>query len=251
MSEERLFRSMRSRPWAVVCLAGLLVGGCGGGSALSSAGSQARAPVEGDWGLQDTRAAIALLNAGRPAEAREKLIRALQARPGDTIARSLLRQIDTDPKELLGTGHHGYVVRQGDTMSGLAQRFLGDPLMSYALARYNGLSSPLAIAPGQSLRIPGKAKAPVVTRKSEVEPAKSGASPTASAARPDKPAKPAAHPATAARLRGQGLAAMNSGAINRAVALLRQALAHDPDNGLIRNDLTRALRVQATLGGRP
>jgi len=49
----------------------------------------------------------------------------------------------------------------------------------------------------------------------------------------------------------QGLAALNAGAINRAVALLRRALALDPGNAVIRNDLNRALRIQNTVRSRP
>jgi Flp pilus assembly protein TadD len=43
---------------------------------------------------------------------------------------------------------------------------------------------------------------------------------------------------------------MNAGQIDRAVALLRQALAQDPGNAVIRNDLNRAVRVQNTLRSR-
>lgn len=248
MTRDRHSRTIRAPASAALCLVGLLASGCSGGSGLSGAGNAGHAPVGGEWALEDTKAAIALLNAGRPDAAREKLLRALKARPGDMIAQSLLKQIDTDPRVLLGARNHGYVVKEGDTMSGLAQRFLGDPLMSYALARYNGLTSPLSIAPGKSLRIPGQAKAPAAARKNSGEPAKS-AGPAASPAA--KPVRTATSPAEAARLRGQGLAAMNSGAINRAVTLLRQALARDPENGVIRNDLARALRIQGTLNGRP
>lgn len=246
------YRMMRGRASAALCLVGLVAGGCSGGTGLSGGkGAGHAAAPGGEWELEDTKAAIALLNAGQPAEAREKLLRALKGRPGDMIARSLMKQIDTDPRELLGTRNYVYVVRDGDTMSGLAQRFLGDPLMSYALARYNGLTSPLSIAPGTTLRIPGKAKAPAVARKSAAEPAKVAGTPATPSSGKSKPVRTATSPAEAARLRGQGLAAMNSGAIGRAIALLRKALVRDPENNAIRNDLARALRIQSTLNGRP
>jgi Flp pilus assembly protein TadD len=44
---------------------------------------------------------------------------------------------------------------------------------------------------------------------------------------------------------------MNGGQINRAVALLRQAQSLDPNSGVIRNDLARALRIQSTVRARP
>lgn len=230
------------------------VAGCGAKKpGPVSAGSTARQPVQdAAWGMERIKEAISLLNEGKSAEARVQLLHALNARPGDMIARSLLKQIDTDPKVLLGTEHHSYVLKEGDTMSGLAQRFLGDPLMSYALARYNGLASPTSISPGQSIIVPGKRKAAVAAVRKAPPPAAKKPS-TASAAPAPVAAKPAptgANPAQAARLRGQGLAAMNGGAINRAVVLFRQALAFDPANGLIKGDLARALRIQGTLKSR-
>ena len=53
--------------------------------------------------------------------------------------------------------------------------------------------------------------------------------------------------ARAAALRGQALAALNGGAADRAVSLLRQAVALNPDNEVIKRDLARAERIQATM----
>jgi hypothetical protein len=55
------------------------------------------------------------------------------------------------------------------------------------------------------------------------------------------------NPARAAKLRAAGLAAMNKGAIDRAVLLLRQALWADPGNALVTRDLDRARKIQATV----
>lgn len=239
-------------PGMAVALLALGLGGCssGGGKGLASAGSQAP-QASTDAVLPQTKEALALLNEGQADKARKKLLQALKVRPGDMLAQNLLKQIDTDPKALLGSESYGYTVREGETMSTLAQRFLGDPMKSYALARYNGLTSPAAVKPGDVLQIPGRRRlTPPIAKKAAPAPAPAK-KPAVTVAKP-APAKPmpADGAARAAKLRGQGLAAMNAGAINRAVTLLRQALSFDPGSALIKADLSRALRIQSTLKGR-
>lgn len=237
-----------------VALLALGLGGCsaGGGKGLGSAGSQAP-QASTDAVLAQTKEALALLNQGQADKARKKLLQALKVRPGDMLAQDLLKQIDTDPKVLLGSESYSYTVKDGETMSDLAQRFLGDPMKSYALARYNGLSSPGAVKTGDVLQIPGRRRLTLPIAKKPVPPPAPAKKPAVTAAKPapDKPTPAAGGAARAAKLRGQGLAAMNAGAINRAVALLRQALSFDPDSALIKGDLARALRIQSTLQGRP
>ncbi len=69
-------------------------------------------------------------------------------------ARRLLQQIHTDPQQLLGAEHRQITVQAGDTLSMLAQRYLGDPLLFYALARYNDIAIPRLLSVGQQLKIP-------------------------------------------------------------------------------------------------
>jgi hypothetical protein len=177
--------------------------------------------------------AVDLLDDGHPEQARAELIALLAELPASVVARKLLDQIDRDPRALLGEKNYPYKVRAGETMSELAGRFLGDPLMFYGLARYNGIAAPSQMEVGQTLLIPG------VPRK--VAPA---------AAKPAGP-DPAAqrNVARAAQLRAQGLEQMNRGAIHQAVATLRQAQQLDPANPAIQRDLDRALRIQTTVRG--
>ncbi len=174
----------------------------------------------------------------------------LRRDPADGIARQLLSQIDGDPRQMLGAESYSYTLREGETLSTIAQRALGNPMMFWILARYNGIAVPEAVQPGQVIQVPGRRPAaqPAPRRP---QPAPGGStSPRAQPVPPAaEPAQPT-NPALAARLRSQGLAALNAGAVDRAVGLLRQALAADPGNAAVRADLERALRVQRTVRAR-
>jgi hypothetical protein len=166
----------------------------------------------------------------------------LRQEPGNVTASRLLSEIDAEPQTLLGSRSHAYVVRDSDTMSDLAQRFLGDPLLFYALARYNNLA-PNDLAPGSTIQIPDHGRTtPVAAR------------PPASAPRPDAaPATATAAPGNAAdiarasHLRLQALEHLNAGDADTAVTLLRQARTLDTANPAIQSDLNRAQRIQASL----
>lgn len=177
--------------------------------------------------------AIALLDAGKADDARISLKTALAKAPKDATALSLMEQIDADPVKLLGDKSETYVVAAGDTMSGLAGRYLDDPLLFFALARYNGLASPNALTVGRSLKIP-------VRPGKEIAPAVEAATTPAAApvsANPDK--------ANAIRL--EALEFLNSGNVSKAVALLNEAQSLDGANPAIRKDLERARRIQSAL----
>jgi hypothetical protein len=190
--------------------------------------------------------AIELLFQGKATEARELLVSALKEQPANDMAKKLLVQIDAEPKALLGDASYPYRARAGDTASSLAARFLGDPLMFYALARYNQIDPPSQTLEGRTVSIPGEPKAA----------ARPGPRPQAAPAGPKsaKPSAPSPAPAPALRngprasdLRAAGLVQMNKGAIDRAVSLLQQAQALAPADQAIRRDLERALRIQKTV----
>jgi len=233
-------------------LPALLLAACGEGP--KSVGS-APPPKAADsdahtWiGREKVGKALALLEKGNAAVARKMLIDVLDRQPGDDVARSLVKQIDTDPKVLLGTESFGYISREGDSFSALAQRYLGNPTLFYALARYNGMAVPADLAKGTPLRIPGRERreAPPAPR---AVPAPRPAADMSRPVVPPRPAAPATDPRRAAQLRAQGLEQMNRGAIVRAVALLEQANRLDPDNALIKRDLERAIRIRHTVQAR-
>lgn len=193
------------------------------------------------------RRAIEMLNQGRPDEARAELQAALAKEPDAPLARKLLDQIEKDPQTLLGTKSFAYRMKRGETFSGLAGRFLGDPNLFYALARYNGVAVPAqGQLGGDTIRIPGVPKKAAAPAPRKPASAAKAPPPSAAAAKPPS-AAPARDPGRANQLRAEGLQQMNRGAIDSAVALLRQAQRLDPESALIRRDLNRALRIQATV----
>lgn len=238
-------------PILLTMLASFALAACGtvqrpGAAAPSGAGPQ----EQGNWrGREGVRDAIAALNRGDATAARRLLLAVLRRQGDDGVARQLLAQIDTDPMVLLGRENYSYTLREGETLSSVAQRALGNPMMFYALARYNNIAVPTSVVPGQTILVPGRRPAPPPPPRQEPRPAPPRPTPEAAAPAP-RPVQ-RGNPAQAARLRGQGLAALNAGAINRAVALLRQALSFDPGNAVIRGDLARALRIQGTVRARP
>lgn len=231
-----------------------LLGAAGLGAAGCSSAPGGRAPAavsEPNWqGRERVQEAIALLNRGDAARARQRLMAALRRDPADGIARQLLSQIDGDPRQMLGTQSYSYTLTEGETLSTIAQRALGNPMMFWILARYNNIAVPESVRPGQVIAVPGRRPAPPAPRRAAPTSAPPARTQPRAVPAPPAPARPAANPALAARLRSQGLAALNAGAVDRAVASLQRARAADPDNAAIRTDLERALRVQRTVRAR-
>lgn len=240
---------------AGVGLVALALGACSGGPARIKA--TPAPPVAA--AVSATDAVLDLLLQGKEAPARKTLKKILKREPMNAAALLLTESIDRDPKQLLGPQNYPYVVAPGDTMASLAQRFLGNRLKAYQLLRYNGLKTPVTLAPSQVLRIPGE---PPRVEPVRVEPVRRPDStptkPTPSVSRP-KPAAPkavappvvsAGNPAAARPLRTAGLAALNQGNVDRAVGLLRRAAQLDPGNPAIARDLARAERIAATVRAR-
>ncbi len=237
----------------------LLLAGCGD-KVQSPASKPTPPPTATPSGPQPTpglspasryKLALQLLQQGNPTQARVELVQLWHDDPSDERGGVLIRQIDMDPKIVFGTENFPYTIKQGDTLFSLAKQYLHDSLNFYGLARYNGLTLPAQLQPGQVILIPGKPHAPVRkwTRPTPTPPAAG----TGASSRPTPPpstATPADSPARrnqAQNLRRRGLEQMSAGSIDRAVTLLSQAASLDPNNAAIAADLARARRIQATV----
>lgn len=203
----------------------------------------------------EVEAIAALLDAGETAKAKKRITAALKRDPNDANLMLLRDSIDRSPQELLGPNHYAYTVQQGDTFPGLAQRFLGNRLKAYQLARYNGVSGAGVLTAGQVLQIPGQLARIEAPRHIDrpTEPVR--APPRARTPARATPAPPAAahlgtNPVAARQARSAGLAALNEGNPGRAVGLLARAAALDPGNPAIARDLQRAQRINATVKAR-
>jgi Tfp pilus assembly protein PilF len=205
------------------------------------------ASAKGWASQQEVKQAIQLLNQGNASEARAALMKALKKQPGDAIARKLIEQIDTPAEQLLGSKSFNRTAAEGDSFSQLAERYLGDPMMAYALARYNDISVPESLKAGQKLRIPGEEPAARPPRTALEKPQSPNKPNAAEVTKPKVTPGKSVNSAHASNLRARGLEQLNRGAINSAVALLAQASHLDPQNPLIARDLTRARRIQKTV----
>lgn len=133
--------------------------------------------------------ALDQLQAGQEDAAEAELKRLLQSDPNNRLAQSLLRQIKEDPQALLGRESFAYRVQPGESLSRIAQRFLGDVHLFYALARYNNIKVPKTLAGGQNIRVPGKAPPAGSNPSPAPAPAPAAAAPPPTAA-PAQPAPP-------------------------------------------------------------
>lgn len=239
--------------WKLGCVlsAAATLAACSGGPARPR--PQAASPAAIST-IAEPDAIFDLMLHGDVAQAGKRLIAVLKRDPMNPSARLLRDSLERDPVELLGPQSHAYGVREGDTIVGLAERFLGNRFKAYQLARYNNLTAPFVLVAGQTLRIPGAAPRPDTVRRADPAPSRATASPTRSKPTPAKSsasvASPVANPIAARPLRAAGLAALNQGNVPRAVALLRRAAALDPANPLIARDLARAGRIAATVKAR-
>jgi LysM domain len=201
---------------------------------------------------------IQLLEEGNVEHARIDLRAYLFQNQTSKIGKSLLDQIDRTPEELLGVPNYIYEVKASESLSQLADRFLGDRYKFWALARYNGISNPMKLTPGQKLKIPGVPK-PVVdavkaTLGDDEEIARRLAEELAEKNEPARvePVKPVSviDPIRAMALRKIGLENLQRGKIDAAVAMLKQAIdlaLGTPSWSVIQKDLARALRLQASV----
>lgn len=222
-------RLAHARRAAALALVGLLVAGLGGCAELRArlgghatptpAATQAPAPAPpppADEPPPPSLTAIVnqQLQLGHYAEGERQLHRYLQAHPEDRAAQGMLHQLTVDPQQALGRASREYLVKQGDSYSTLAARYLGDGGRFLILARYNGSTNPSLLRAGQKLRLPASRIA---------------AADAPEAATPEQrpAAASASSEAKARRLQDESLALLRKGQHTQALERMDEALDAD------------------------
>jgi LysM repeat protein len=142
----------------------------------------------------------------------------------------------------MGKRHFTYTLRQGESLSVVAQRFLGDVFEFYGLARYNDIAVPRDVHAGQVIKVPGEAppEPPPRPRPAKREPVR------AEEATPPPPPPPAPAPpqpaeqATPTQVAYEnGMKLLRTGRKDEALAAFQQAVKLDPDNASARAQMER------------
>ncbi|MEO0436831.1 MAG: hypothetical protein AAF098_07980 [Pseudomonadota bacterium] len=158
--------SFRQKPH--LCLLGFLlgiaivIGGCAetptnGGSQVSSTPSVFTKRVKASPGLsprQRIRRALELLEVGDEPTARAELMAYQKAVPSSQVARDLLLQIDQSANEYFPSDFQEVFLKSGQSLSNVAQTYLGSAYKFYALAKYNDIRQPRRVVPGQIIKVP-------------------------------------------------------------------------------------------------
>jgi len=182
--------------------------------------------------------AISQLQNGDEPAATRTLEQALATDPSNDLAKKLMDQIRADPQKEVGTAFFRYTVQRDDSLSKLAQQYLGDRFRFHILAKYNDISNPSKLAAGQVIKIPGRAPPPGAVPK----PPPTAAPPEAT----DEAAKAAAPEVNTPRsastaLMQQAADLQKSGNLEGAYDAYREAALRDPGNrdAVVQRDATR------------
>lgn len=204
---------------------------------------------------------IRMLEDGQQDQARAAL-KAFRAKdPKNPVALSLQQQLEADPVRMLGQPTDTYTVQSGDTLGGLAERFLGNPLKFVILARYNHIARSKDLRVGQIIRLPATTIAhPQATPEVAPEPMQSAAPdqttpkprPTEALTQPEpSPEKTEKPDPQSMRLvqkyHEQALIAYRRQDLDQAIALWDKALAIDPSYEPALGYRARALELKKRL----
>lgn len=105
--------------------------------------------------------AVDQLQVGDEATARLTLEQAQKLDPANELAKNLMAQINADAQKELGSVFFRHTIQSGDSLSRLAQQYMGDRFRFWILAKYNDIPNPSRVAVGQVVKIPGRQPAAV------------------------------------------------------------------------------------------
>ena len=170
--------------------------------------------------------AVDLLQNGDEARARGVLEKATALDPANDLARKLLDQIKADAQTELGATFFRYTVQKDDSLSKIAQAYMGDRFKFYILAKYNDIANPNRLAAGQVIKVPGRAPPtpPPAARVPAPAPAPQVAEPAPAAEPEPAPVK------AASSAMQQGMAQQKSGNLEGAYASFSEAARNEPAN---------------------
>jgi LysM repeat protein len=227
--------------WAVIAVAAAVIAGCASEPPPPAPKPVAPAPVAApepvappEPALPPAQAkaqaqklaieAVDLLQNGDEARARTVLENATALDPSNDLARKLLDQIKADAQKELGPTFFRYTVQKDDSLSKIAQAYMGDRFKFYILAKYNDITNPNRLAAGQVIKVPGKAPPPAARTP-----------PPAAAAPEAAPAK------VASSAMQQGMAQQKSGNLEAAYASFSEAARNEPGNkdAILQRDSTK------------
>lgn len=100
------------------------------------------------------REAFHQLEMGGAGQARAELEAYLVDRPEGKVATDLMQQIDLPAEQYYPENSFDVVLQSGESLSTLAQKYLGTAYQFYALAKYNEIAKPKDLNAGQVIRIP-------------------------------------------------------------------------------------------------
>ncbi|MEO5701249.1 MAG: LysM domain-containing protein [Casimicrobiaceae bacterium] len=166
-----------------------------------------------------------LQNGDEPA-ARQSVEQALALDPANDLARNLRDQIEADAQKELGGVFFRYTVQRDDSLSKLAQQYLGDRYKFYILAKYNDIANPGRLGAGQIIKIPGKQ--PIAPPAAAARPARPDAAPEPTARTPEP--EPPASPPDAKAIVARSLQLQKNGDLEGAYAAANDATRRDPGN---------------------
>jgi tetratricopeptide (TPR) repeat protein len=187
--------------------------------------------------------AIAQLQNGEVAAAQKMLDQAQTLDPANDLAKKMQDQIRADPQKELGAVFFRYTVQRDDSLSKIAQTYMGDRFKFHILAKYNDIANPSKLAAGQVIKVPGRGPAAAAASAATAAPA----APAARAAEPaEEVAKAAAIEAATPRnasmaLMQQGNDLQKAGNLEGAYDAFREAALRDPGNrdAALQRDATR------------
>jgi tetratricopeptide (TPR) repeat protein len=184
--------------------------------------------------------AVDQLQNGDEIAARQTLAKALALDPANDIAKKMNDQIAADAQKELGPTFFRYTVARDDSLSKLAQQYLGDRFRFYILAKYNDIANPSRLGAGQVIKIPGRAPPPGAAPPRAGTP---DATDAAKAAPPD--AAPA--PDELALLMQKGRQQQAAGNLEGAYATSVEAAARFPGNkdAVLQRDASKSALIRS------